>query len=195
MDLVEFKEAVSNAVTMAELLVEHGTDLRTPEVEEQISCPFHGSDRRPSARHYPETNSIHCFTCHKSWDPFQFIMEKKGLRFREAVSYVGKKYGIETSDVSFGFDGSRTIKFKRLDKKSGVQKVLSSEEKMLIVKSSLEERILACRGRTDAKKYMDLVYLMSHMWNMNTEEKFIPVASKVTSTVKKILDNEVVENG
>lgn len=194
MELAEFRESVSKAVSLADLLSDAGFELRTPEVEEQISCPFHGTDRRPSARHYPETNSIHCFTCHKSWDPFYFIMEKKGMRFKEAIDYIGKKYGIETSDVSYGTDGTRMIKFRKTGRREE-KKTLSAEEKMFVVKGAIEDKILACKGKTDTKKYMDLVYLMSHMWGMNTEEKLLPVATKVLKSVNKILDGEVATNG
>ena len=194
MDFQEFMEAVSKSVSMSDLLSEYGTQLQTPMVEEQISCPFHGKDRHPSARHYPETNSIYCFTCKKSWDPFHFLMEKKGLRFMEAIDYIGKKYSIETSGMAYQSDGSRRVKFQKPGAKEQ-KKELSLEEQMMIARGAIEGKILRCRGKVPAKKYMDLVYLMSHMWGMDTEEKFLPVAFKVNAAVDKILNAEVSENG
>ena len=48
----------------------------------QISCPFHGNDTHPSARVYPDTNSLRCFFCSKSWRPVTFWAERN-MWFRD----------------------------------------------------------------------------------------------------------------
>jgi DNA primase (bacterial type) len=47
-------------------------------------CPFH-EDREPSMHLYREQNRVHCFSCNRSWDTIQFLRERDGLTFREAV--------------------------------------------------------------------------------------------------------------
>ncbi len=47
-------------------------------------CPFH-EDRDPSMHLYREQNRVHCFSCNRSWDTIQFLRERDGLTFREAI--------------------------------------------------------------------------------------------------------------
>ena len=174
---------------MVDLLAEHGTKLRTPRHEEQIHCPFHGADRSPSARHYPDTNSVHCFTCKKSWDPVRFIMEKKGLRFKEALDHLGHRYGIATDTVTYNQDGSKTLRFKAAGSGAALHE-LTREDKLLMAKGVLEDRVLQCRGKTEPRKYLNMVYLMSLMHGMESESDFLPVAAKVSAATKRILSEQ-----
>jgi hypothetical protein len=47
-------------------------------------CPFH-PDKDPSMSYNPKTNKAHCFSCNKTWDSIDFLMELEGLSFNEAV--------------------------------------------------------------------------------------------------------------
>lgn len=47
-------------------------------------CPFH-DDTEPSLKYYKKTNTVHCFSCNKSWDTIQYIMDIEGKSFVEAV--------------------------------------------------------------------------------------------------------------
>lgn len=49
----------------------------------QAICPFHG-DKDPSMKLY-SNNTVHCFSCHKSWDTIQFVRDLYGLTFMEAL--------------------------------------------------------------------------------------------------------------
>ena len=186
MDYKELMVRVNNAVSMVDLLGEFGTTLRTPTHEEQISCPFHGKDSKPSARHYPDTNSVYCFTCKKSWDPIRFMMDKRAMRFKEVLDLFGRKYGIEVSGIAYDDDGSRYVKFRKenaVERKSG----LTTEEKLMFAKGALEAKILSTKGKVPPAKYMDFVYLMSHMWCMDKEIEFLPIARKVSDAIDRII--------
>ena len=50
----------------------------------QAVCPFHG-DTAPSMKLYPN-NTVHCFSCHKSWDTIQFVRELYNLDFKGAIA-------------------------------------------------------------------------------------------------------------
>ncbi len=50
----------------------------------QAVCPFHG-DSDPSMKLYPN-NTVHCFSCHKSWDTIQFVRELYNLDFKGAIA-------------------------------------------------------------------------------------------------------------
>lgn len=62
---------------------------------QQIRCPIHkgGQETSPSARIYEDTDSIYCFTCHKSWDGVALIAEARGIEYREAAVQMRAKFG------------------------------------------------------------------------------------------------------
>lgn len=44
---------------------------------------FGHADKKPSA--YCKSNFVHCFVCQRSWDTIGVLMERDGMKFREAV--------------------------------------------------------------------------------------------------------------
>lgn len=57
-------------------------------------CPFH-NERTPSFSVNKQRNFCYCFSCKKGGSPVNFIMEKEGLSYHEALLHLAKKYGIE----------------------------------------------------------------------------------------------------
>jgi len=57
-------------------------DLLVVPEKGNIKCPFH-EDKHPSAS--LKNNKLHCFSCNKTWNPIDYVMEKEGLNFKEAV--------------------------------------------------------------------------------------------------------------
>lgn len=57
-------------------------------------CPFH-QERTPSFMVNEEKNMWHCFGCSKGGDAFAFVMEIEGLSFREALTLLAEKTGVE----------------------------------------------------------------------------------------------------
>jgi hypothetical protein len=47
-------------------------------------CPFH-EGKTPALRYYSQDNLVWCFTCSKRWDPIQWVKDKEGLTFTQAV--------------------------------------------------------------------------------------------------------------
>jgi len=179
-DIAELREMVCDHAKLADLLEENGHSLDTPGREEQISCPFHGADASPSARHYPETNSMYCFTCKKSWDPISFVMEKRETSFKEAVDFLAKKYEIDIS----GFKMRSFQKRKRLIVHKQ-RKGLSVSDKMNMAVKELENGVRSCRGAAPNDKYALLVYLLSRLRIEEEWEKFRGPATAVLAQVKK----------
>lgn len=60
-------------------------------------CPFH-NERTPSFSVNRQRNFCYCFSCHKGGSPVNFIMEKEGLSYNEALRHLAKKYGIEIKE-------------------------------------------------------------------------------------------------
>lgn len=60
-------------------------------------CPFH-NERTPSFSVNRRKNFCYCFSCKKGGGPVNFIMEKEGLSYHEALLHLAKKYGIEVQE-------------------------------------------------------------------------------------------------
>lgn len=60
-------------------------------------CPFH-NERTPSFSVNRERNFCYCFSCHKGGSPVNFIMEKEGLSYHDALLHLAKKYGITVEE-------------------------------------------------------------------------------------------------
>lgn len=98
-------EHLHSLVTAADVLARNGMGLRYHgDREEQISCPFHGKDRHPSARYYPEggqsRSHIWCFTCHKSWDAIGLWQEFNGkVKFSQTLFEIERSFGIKPPEA------------------------------------------------------------------------------------------------
>lgn len=98
---------IHERITAADVLTRHGVSLRkNGGQEEQISCPFHGTDRHPSARYFPHANDslshVWCFACHKRWDAIglwkQFTGEEK---FSKLLFEIERAFGIQAPEFTF----------------------------------------------------------------------------------------------
>lgn len=60
-------------------------------------CPFH-NERTPSFSVNKRRNFCYCFSCKKGGSPVNFLMEKEGVSYRDALLMLAKKYGIEVHE-------------------------------------------------------------------------------------------------
>lgn len=60
-------------------------------------CPFH-NERTPSFSVNSRRNFCYCFSCHKGGSPVNFIMEKEGISYHDALLHLAKKYGIKVEE-------------------------------------------------------------------------------------------------
>jgi DNA primase len=70
------------------------TDLRRAGGQMMGLCPFH-DESSPSFSVQPQDKLYHCFGCGVGGDIFEFVMEKEGLGFSEAVEALADRYGVE----------------------------------------------------------------------------------------------------
>jgi len=101
-------EGLHTKVSAYDVLRSNGVDLQqvSDAQEEQFSCPFHGEDRKPSARVYPESSRspshAWCFFCQERWDAISLWRKFNGgedKSFGQVISEMERAYGIATPDL------------------------------------------------------------------------------------------------
>ena len=85
-------------VSIFRVLASYGfrVDPDAPDHEQQFSCSLHGdgTDGKPSARAYPDSNSYYCFACGRTRDPIAVVREKEGMDFWAAVKALEARYNL-----------------------------------------------------------------------------------------------------
>lgn len=100
------KERVRAATDIVELLSTF-MELRRQGRNFVGLCPFH-RDRRPSMQVNPERQTWKCWVCDVGGDVFNFIMQREGVNFPEAVRVLAERAGIpiQAADPSRKFSGN-----------------------------------------------------------------------------------------
>ena len=60
-------------------------------------CPFH-NEKTPSFSVSRNKNICHCFSCGKGGSPVNFIMEKEGINYHDALLHLAGTYGIKVEE-------------------------------------------------------------------------------------------------
>lgn len=93
-------ERIKSEVPIEQVLNWYGYDVMVGggSREQQFRCDLHGdgSDNKPSARCYPETNQWYCWACGRSRDAIQTVREKEGLAFIAALDRLEKQFHLPT---------------------------------------------------------------------------------------------------
>lgn len=100
-------ETIHRNITIYDVLNRNGVKLRNSDREEQFSCPFHGSDNKPSARAYPTNARRHshvwCFVCNESWDSIKLWKKFQGhsdeVKFGRLLREIESAFGIIPPDM------------------------------------------------------------------------------------------------
>lgn len=80
---------IKERVSMSECLRVYGFE---PNRSGFLHCPFHGGDRTPSLKVYPD--GWHCFGCGKGGTVIDFVMALYGLDFKQACLRLNHDFGL-----------------------------------------------------------------------------------------------------
>lgn len=100
--------AIHEKVSTYDVLRRGGVELRHDDTEEQFSCPFHGSDSKPSARVYPESNTgpshAWCYVCQERWDAISLWRKFNGMgedaKFSQVLASLERAFGLQVPKLS-----------------------------------------------------------------------------------------------
>jgi DNA primase len=79
-------------------IIGEAVQLKKAGREFKANCPFH-EERTPSFYVVPHKGFYKCFGCGKAGSVFDFVMERQGMDFVEAVKYVAGRAGVEVTEV------------------------------------------------------------------------------------------------
>lgn len=151
--------AIHSRVSAYDVLAAHGIRLSqaSDDREEQFSCPFHGEDRKPSARIYParESNPSHvwCFVCQESgWDAIGLWRKFNNLTFGQALARLEREFGLSTPEAPQGLvDDTPKVDAAR----ARFEKVYVACEARLIAAKSAYRKQGDMRGYLNAGSILD----------------------------------------
>lgn len=101
---MDFIDRILEQADIFELFDKSGVKYMFKNKKHNISCPFHGADRKASMTVFPETNTVYCFYCDKAWDAISFWAEVNEwwkeddptkLDMGRAISDLGRMYSIQ----------------------------------------------------------------------------------------------------
>ncbi|CAN5702128.1 DNA primase [soil metagenome] len=87
-------------------LVGESVQLRKAGASFKGLCPFHG-EKTPSFTVTPARETWKCFGCGKGGDLFNFVMEREGIDFPEALRRLAQRAGVEISERTTREDARR----------------------------------------------------------------------------------------
>lgn len=106
------KEQILSYLDMKDILDRYGIKHRGS----QFCCPFHGTDKHPSAKAYEK--SFYCFNCGKTGDLIQFVQYYFNLDFKQAMQKINIDFGLNLdSNVKLDYDKIKEIINQRNQKK------------------------------------------------------------------------------
>ena len=92
-------DEVKSRIDIVDLVSEAGVKLRHAGKNYTGFCPFHDNKKTPAFVVWPESGTWRCFgQCNEGGDIFKFVMKKEGLDFKEALTKLAARAGVEVKD-------------------------------------------------------------------------------------------------
>ncbi len=89
-------DEVKSRIDIVDLVSESGVKLRKTGRNFTGFCPFHANKNTPAFVVWPESGTWRCFgECNEGGDVFKFLMKKENIDFREALTRLAERAGVE----------------------------------------------------------------------------------------------------
>lgn len=184
-DLSILKETILSNVHLGDVLKSRRI-IHSVDHEEQFSCPFHGADKKKSARYYNDTDTAYCWVCKEKWDLFSFIAKQENVNFVQALNIIINRYNIDISKVPESTEGA----VKRIIEK---RKVSIDQKKIYLEK--LKQAIYAIRDDISLDKYNKIVFAYFLLKYQTSDEDFENAVLSLKDAILKLIKSTEVVNG
>ena len=115
------RDMILNTLSMEDILNRYGIEIKRNGM---FSCPFHGIDKKPSAKVYK--NTFYCFACNTGGDLIRFVEKYFNLSFKDAMQKINFDFGL-------GLESNK-IDYKRLTELKNIQNEKKKRKQALINK-------------------------------------------------------------
>ena len=180
-DAIALKEFILDKVRLHSYLERDGFLKLGADVEQQIKCPFHGNDNKPSSRYYEHTNSMYCWVCQKSWDPVGYVMEKSSLNYGEALKQIVRENKLDISSVPeyTGVVRARAVQ-------STAKKVYKVDSRKMLL-ATIESELKRKKKIIPVANMRNIVYILPRIRKATDgDESILSAATKVVEFLKKL---------
>lgn len=173
------KDEILTYVTMENILDKYGIEHKRG----MFSCPFHGEDRKPSAKAYK--NNFHCFACGKNRDIIGFVEEYFNLSFKEAMQKINIDFGLGLENDRIDYNKLKQVKMLQNEKKEKKKKLTKEYCTLCSIKQSYENIINELSHKINIKNWENLVSTISYfeMKLFHVEQQLIDIDNKLSSRI------------
>ena len=150
------RDEILKYVTMENILDKYGIEHR----HGMFSCPFHGEDRKPSAKAYK--NNFHCFACGKNRDIIGFVEELFNLSFKEAMQKINIDFGLGLENNKVDYEKLKQMKNIQNEKKKKKKELTKKYCELCDNKLKLEKVIDIFNKKINVNNWETMVSLISN---------------------------------
>jgi hypothetical protein len=177
-DLQDIKDLIKENVSLGDMFKTDGFITGLLE-EEQLSCPFHGADRKKSARYYRETDTSYCWVCKEKLDVISYIQKKEGFSFNDAIKYLIKTYRIDISRLpEVSENNIKKIKERTIPKRDNRKYNLDK----------IKQAIMLTKDDIKYETFLKFIYLYMMLKYVVPEDKFDEQYETMRSGMKRVFD-------
>lgn len=141
-------DEIKSRINIVDLVSEAGVKLRHAGKNYTGFCPFHENKKTPAFVVWPESGTWRCFgQCNEGGDIFKFVMKRENIDFKDALSSLGARAGVEipayikeTPEQREAFDNLRKL----------LEDALIFYRRHLLANTALMNYLRSQRGLTDA---------------------------------------------
>ncbi len=108
-DIAKIKEKIDVVDLISEYI-----QLKPAGINHKGLCPIH-HEKSPSFMVNRERQSWHCFGCSRGGDIFSFIQEIEGMEFRDALTFLADKAGVQLSRTGSSVETSQKNRVKAIN--------------------------------------------------------------------------------
>lgn len=173
------KDEILNYVSMQDVLDKYGIETRNY----MFSCPFHGIDKKPSAKAYK--NSFYCFSCNQTGDIIEFVEKLFNLSFKEAMQKINIDFNLGLENNNVDYERLKQLKSIENEKKKKRQKLTKQYCKLCDDKLKLEKAIDLLNKKININNWETIVSLTTQydMQLFYTKQDLEDIDNKLSSRI------------
>lgn len=151
------KDEILENIKMINVLDKYGIEYRNTK----LRCPFHGEDRRPSAKAYEK--NFHCFTCQRHLDVIGFVEEYFNLSFKEAMQKINIDFSLGLDPhIPVDYEKLNQIKQAQFEKKKIKEKQINKYSQLCDIRHYYQKLVKHCTKQINIKNWEKLTHAIAY---------------------------------